>query len=184
MTYVVQADRLDDAAADAHSPDRWRLDPTSLRSRPWSPPPTGLSDLRGGAGVRTHGREDPAAGRGAACEAPAGVEITGTTPLFADIAELFSTRLWVVVAFVVGVSMILLGMVFRSVVVPLKAAAMNLLSIGAAFGVMTAIFQWGWGRSARPRPRDAGVELDADPPVRRAVRPVDGLRGLPALADP
>ncbi len=78
-------------------------------------------------------------------EAPAGVEITGTTPLFADIADLFSTRLWVVVAFVVGVSMLLLGMVFRSVVVPVKAAVMNLLSIGAAFGVMTAIFQWGWG---------------------------------------
>ena len=41
--------------------------------------------------------------------------------------------------------MLLLGMVFRSVVVPVKAAVMNLLSIGAAFGVMTAIFQWGWG---------------------------------------
>jgi putative drug exporter of the RND superfamily len=78
-------------------------------------------------------------------QAPAGVEITGTTPLFADIAELFSTRLWVVVGFVVAVSMLLLGMVFRSVVVPVKAALMNLLSISAAFGVMTAIFQWGWG---------------------------------------
>ena len=35
-------------------------------------------------------------------------------------------------------------MVFRSVVVPLKAAAMNLLSIGAAYGVLIAVFQWGW----------------------------------------
>ena len=76
---------------------------------------------------------------------PAGVEITGTTPLFADIADMFSTRLWVVVGFVVGVSMLLLGMVFRSVVVPVKAAVMNLLSIGAAYGVLTAVFQWGWG---------------------------------------
>ena len=79
--------------------------------------------------------------------APPGVEITGTTPLFADIAELFSTRLWVVVGFVVAVSMLLLGMVFRSVVVPVKAAVMNLLSISAAYGVLTVIFQWGWGSS-------------------------------------
>jgi RND superfamily putative drug exporter len=77
--------------------------------------------------------------------APDGVEITGTTPLFADIAEMLGTRLWLVVGFVVGVSVLLLGMVFRSVVVPVKAAVMNLLSIGAAYGVLTAIFQWGWG---------------------------------------
>jgi RND superfamily putative drug exporter len=76
---------------------------------------------------------------------PAGVEITGTTPLFADIADMLGSRLWLVVGFVVAVSMLLLGMVFRSVVVPVKAAVMNLLSISAAFGVMTAIFQWGWG---------------------------------------
>ena len=41
--------------------------------------------------------------------------------------------------------MLLLAMVFRSVVVPVKAAVMNLLSIGAAYGVLTAVFQWGWG---------------------------------------
>ena len=78
-------------------------------------------------------------------DAPAGVEITGTTPLFSDIADLLGRRLWLVVGFVVGVSVLLLGMVFRSVVVPVKAAVMNLLSIGAAYGVLTAIFQWGWG---------------------------------------
>jgi RND superfamily putative drug exporter len=78
-------------------------------------------------------------------DVPAGVEVTGTTPMFNDIADMLAKRLWLVVAFVVGVSMLLLGMVFRSVVVPVKAAAMNLLSIGAAYGVVTAIFQWGWG---------------------------------------
>ncbi len=77
--------------------------------------------------------------------APAGVEVTGTTPLFADIADMLATRLWLVVGFVVGVSVLLLGMMFRSVVVPLKAALMNLLSIAAAYGVLTAVFQWGWG---------------------------------------
>ena len=42
---------------------------------------------------------------------------------------------------------------FRSVLVPLKAAVMNLLSIGAAYGVVVAVFQWGWGSAAR-RARD------------------------------
>ena len=77
--------------------------------------------------------------------APAGVEITGTTPLFADVADLLGSRLWLVVGFVVVVSVLLLGLMFRSVVVPLKAALMNLLSIAAAYGVVTAVFQWGWG---------------------------------------
>ena len=45
---------------------------------------------------------------------------------------------------VILLSVILLMMVFRSVAVPLKAAAMNLLSIGAAYGVIVAVFQWGW----------------------------------------
>lgn len=79
--------------------------------------------------------------------APAGVEVTGQTPMFSDIADLLATRLWIVIGFVVAVSFVLLTMVFRSVVVPLKAAAMNLLSIGAAYGVVTAVFQWGWGAS-------------------------------------
>ena len=47
----------------------------------------------------------------------------------------------------VAISFLLLMMVFRSVVVPLKAAVMNLLSIGAAYGVLVAVFQWGWGGS-------------------------------------
>ena len=67
------------------------------------------------------------------------------TAMFADIADLLAHRVWLVIGFVVGVSVLLLTMVFRSVVVPLKAAVMNLLSIGAAYGVMTALFQWGWG---------------------------------------
>jgi RND superfamily putative drug exporter len=78
-------------------------------------------------------------------QVPAGVDVTGQTPLFADISNLLADRLWLVIGFVVAVSVLLLTMVFRSVVVPLKAAAMNLLSIGAAYGVMVAVFQWGWG---------------------------------------
>jgi RND superfamily putative drug exporter len=76
---------------------------------------------------------------------PAGTEVTGTTPLFADISEMLAKRLWLVIAFVVGVSVLLLAIVFRSIAVPVKAAVMNLLSIAAAYGVLVAVFQWGWG---------------------------------------
>jgi len=51
----------------------------------------------------------------------------------------------VVVGFVVGVSLLLLLVMFRAPVVALKAAVMNLLSIAAAYGVIIAVFQWGWG---------------------------------------
>jgi RND superfamily putative drug exporter len=78
---------------------------------------------------------------------PDGVEITGFTPVLADISAMLAERLWLVVGFVVAVSVLLLTVMFRSIVVPLKAAAMNLLSIAAAYGVMTLVFQHGWGLS-------------------------------------
>ncbi|WP_395695342.1 MMPL family transporter [Nocardioides sp.] len=78
---------------------------------------------------------------------PEGVEVTGMTPFFSDIVDLLDARLWLVVAFVVGVSVLLLAMMFRSVVVPVKAALMNLLSIAASYGVLVMIFQHGWGGS-------------------------------------
>lgn len=76
---------------------------------------------------------------------PEGAHVTGLTPVFADISDRLAERLWLVVAFVVGLSLVLLTIVFRSIVVSLKAAAMNLLSVAAAYGVMVAVFQWGWG---------------------------------------
>ncbi|QIK67576.1 MMPL family transporter [Nocardioides sp. HDW12B] len=76
---------------------------------------------------------------------PEGAELTGDLPFFADISAMLADRLLVVVLFVVGVSVVLLMMMFRSVVVPVKAALMNLLSVSAAYGTLTAVFQWGWG---------------------------------------
>ena len=78
---------------------------------------------------------------------PEGAGLTGLTPMLDDLNTILGHRLWVVIAFVVGVSLLLLTMVFRSVLVPIKAALMNLLSIGAAYGVLVAVFQWGWGAS-------------------------------------
>jgi RND superfamily putative drug exporter len=76
---------------------------------------------------------------------PAGAEITGLVAVFSDISDRLADRLWIVVAFVVALSLVLLTVLFRAPVVALKAAAMNLLSVAAAYGVITAVFQWGWG---------------------------------------
>ena len=75
------------------------------------------------------------------------VYVGGQTAMFIDISERVEQRLPWFIGAVILVSVLLLMMVFRSVAVPLKAAAMNLLSIGAAYGVIVAVFQWGWGRS-------------------------------------
>ena len=76
------------------------------------------------------------------------VFVTGQTAAFIDISERLTSRLPLFIGAVVGLSFLLLMVVFRSVLVPLKAAVMNLLSIGAAYGVVVAVFQWGWGSSA------------------------------------
>ena len=55
-------------------------------------------------------------------------------------------------------SFLLLMLVFRSLLVPLKAVIMNLLSIGAAYGVIVAVFQWGWGASLIGVGREAPIE--------------------------
>ncbi len=72
--------------------------------------------------------------------------VGGMTANFADIGDRIAERLPLFVSAVIGLSFLLLMMVFRSVLVPLKAALLNLLSIGAAYGVIVAVFQWGWGK--------------------------------------
>jgi RND superfamily putative drug exporter len=73
------------------------------------------------------------------------VYVGGVTAAFIDLGQRIQDRLPFFIGAVVLLSFVLLMMVFRSVFVPLKAAIMNLLSIGAAFGVIVAVFQWGWG---------------------------------------
>ncbi len=63
-----------------------------------------------------------------------------------DFSNLLGQRLPLFIGVVIFLSFLLLMAVFRSILVPLKAAIMNLLSIGAAYGVIVAIFQWGWGK--------------------------------------
>jgi RND superfamily putative drug exporter len=70
--------------------------------------------------------------------------VGGTTALFADFSSLLSSKLPLFIGAVVLISALLLLAVFRSVFVAVKAIVMNLLSVAAAFGVVVAIFQWGW----------------------------------------
>jgi RND superfamily putative drug exporter len=72
------------------------------------------------------------------------VSLTGQA-MVTDVADRITDRLPLFIAAVVAMSFILLLILFRSVLVPLKAALMNLLSIAAAYGVLVAVFQWGWG---------------------------------------
>jgi len=72
--------------------------------------------------------------------------VTGTTAGTVDFTERITGRMvWLILAVVI-IAFILLTTAFRSVVIATKAAILNLLSIGAAYGVIVAIFQWGWGR--------------------------------------
>jgi RND superfamily putative drug exporter len=72
------------------------------------------------------------------------VLVGGITAVFVDFAAKIGQRLPILIGVVIALSFLLLMAVFRSILVPVKAAVMNLLSIGAAYGVIVAVFQWGW----------------------------------------
>ena len=73
--------------------------------------------------------------------------VGGSTASNVDLATKIGQRLPIVIATVVLLSFLLLMVAFHSVMVPLQAAVTNLLSVAAALGVLTAVFQWGWGLS-------------------------------------
>ncbi|TDO51313.1 RND superfamily putative drug exporter [Kribbella sp. VKM Ac-2527] len=77
-------------------------------------------------------------------DSPAKAHVGGQTASLADVGDRVSDRLPWFIGAVILLSLILLTVVFRSILVPLKAALLNLLSIGASFGVLVMVFQWGW----------------------------------------
>ncbi|MYD65673.1 MAG: MMPL family transporter [Chloroflexi bacterium] len=81
---------------------------------------------------------------GAVAGSTLAVNVAGTVPLGVDFTDYLSTRTPVFFAAVLVLSFLLLLIVFRSVLVPIKAVVMNLLSIAAAYGVVAAVFQHGW----------------------------------------
>ncbi|MEU4656113.1 MMPL family transporter [Streptomyces sp. NPDC023723] len=71
--------------------------------------------------------------------------LTGTTAGQLEFRDTVTERLPVIIGIVLVCAFLLLTVVFRSLVVPLKAVALNLLTTGASYGVLVAVFQWGWG---------------------------------------
>ncbi len=108
----------------------WRLFPTT------SPQDESTTDLV------SRLRDDvlPAATQGTGLD----VAVSGGVAASVDFSRYLAARMPLFIGVVLGLSFLLLMLVFRSLLVPLKAVVMNLLSIGAAYGVATAIFQWGW----------------------------------------
>ncbi|HEY2330560.1 MAG TPA: MMPL family transporter, partial [Acidimicrobiales bacterium] len=148
-TTTAELDRVQEAVAategvDQVSPVRTN-DPTNPTAAMWQVvPTTSPQDARTTALVhrlREHTVPQAEAGGGLH------IDVTGATAIQVDFATYLGARLPLFFGAVLGLSFLLLMVVFRSVLVPLKAVVMNLLSIGAAFGVVVAIFQWGWGAS-------------------------------------
>jgi RND superfamily putative drug exporter len=79
-------------------------------------------------------------------DSPARGHVGGATASFSDMGNQVRDRLPLFIAAVLLLSFLLLVVLFRSILVPLKAAVLNLLSIGAAYGVMVMVFQWGWAK--------------------------------------
>ncbi|MFH8682043.1 MMPL family transporter [Streptomyces lydicus] len=74
--------------------------------------------------------------------------VTGTTAGQVDFLDLVASRLPLIIAVVVALAFLIILIVFRGVLVALKAAVLNVLSIAASYGVVVAVFQWGWGGPA------------------------------------
>jgi RND superfamily putative drug exporter len=93
----------------------------------------------------------------------ADVKVGGATASVVDFSRYTSERLPWFIGAVLLLSFLLLMVVFRSLLVPLKAVIMNLLSVGAAYGILVAVFQWGWGSSllgvGREGPIDAWIPM-------------------------
>lgn len=75
------------------------------------------------------------------------IAVGGTTAIQVDQEAAFSRNIWKAVIAILLLSFLVLTVLLRSVVIPVKAVLMNLLAVGAAYGVLVAVFQWGWGAS-------------------------------------
>ncbi|MFJ3295007.1 MMPL family transporter [Streptomyces bacillaris] len=74
--------------------------------------------------------------------------VTGTTAAQVDFLDIVSSRLPLIIAVVVALAFLVILAVFRGLLVAVKAAVLNVLSIAASYGVVVAVFQWGWGGPA------------------------------------
>ena len=113
------------------------------------------------------------------------VNVTGMTAGSKDFNDVMKSRLPIVFAFVLGLAFILLLVTFRSIVIPIKAIVLNLLSVGAAYGILKLVFQDGHGESLLGFHSIGGDDVVAAAvPVRDPVRALDGLPRVHPQPDP
>ncbi|MGW2836886.1 MMPL family transporter [Streptomyces sp. NPDC001493] len=84
--------------------------------------------------------------------------VTGTTAAQVDFLDIVSSRLPLIILVVVGLAFLVILVVFRGLLVAVKAAVLNVLSIAASYGVVVAVFQWGWGGPALGVSGDVPIE--------------------------
>jgi RND superfamily putative drug exporter len=131
-------------------------DPNSPSAVLWRIFPASAPQSQEAADLVNALRDDvlPAATQGSALD----VLVTGTVPVNVDFSAYLAARLPMFFGAVLALSFILLMLVFRSLLVPLKAVLMNLLSIGSAYGCVVAVFQWGWGAGLLGLGTDAPID--------------------------
>jgi uncharacterized membrane protein YdfJ with MMPL/SSD domain len=100
---------------------------------------------------------------------PRGALVGGSSAGGLDYRDLVSGSMWKIALFVLGLSYVVLFALLRSVILPLKAVLMNLLSVGAAYGVLVAVFQWGWADAVLGTHVETGSIQTITPPLVLAV---------------
>ena len=147
------------ADAEEGAGRRARSRPRAQQGRRRGDPDRDADDVAAGRGHVDAASTAPRATRSRRRPRRAGLKVYvgGQTAGFEDFSDKISARLPVFIAIVIGLSILLLIAVFRSIWVPLASAVFNLLSIGAAYGVIVAVFQWGWGASL--------LGVDGDAPI-------------------
>jgi uncharacterized membrane protein YdfJ with MMPL/SSD domain len=100
-------------------------------------------DVQSSAGRRVHARVTAVA-RAAVAGSGASLVIGGVTAHDEDVDHALAGARWKIILFILCVSYVILFLLLRSVLLPLKAVVTNLLSVGAAYGVLVMVFQWGW----------------------------------------
>ncbi|WP_336114956.1 MMPL family transporter [Streptomyces sp. PTD9-10] len=86
------------------------------------------------------------------------VHVGGVTASYDDFADVIVGKLPLFIGVVIGLGCLLLLVAFRSLGIPLKAAAMNIAAVAAAFGIVVAVFQWGWGSEPLGLGREGPIE--------------------------
>ncbi len=137
-------DALGSARGVAFASPAVKNDPTNPDAVVWRVVPTTAPQDQATGDLVTRLRHDvlPSATRGTGLD----VAVSGSVAVKVDFSDYLAARLPYFFGAVLALSFLLLMVVFRSLLVPLKAVVMNLLSIGAAYGVVVAAFQWGWAR--------------------------------------